>query len=190
MMVREFMQTPWTRLANVQRYSTFPMIHRESVAEHSYFVCLLSYNMAEDINSQGGDVNLERVMRLAIVHDLDEALTGDFPRPFKHSSVPLLAAIQKQTKVAMENELPPTWIMADWNESQKYGTAENSIVKFCDLWSVVIYAVREAKLGNQHATEILERAPTWFKERDWGTYVAPYVKELLMLLEGGHLVDV
>src|SRR5215831_5788817 len=46
----------------------------ESVADHSYAVAMLS--LYEGLRRGGYD--LERLLRLALVHDLEEAIMGDF----------------------------------------------------------------------------------------------------------------
>jgi putative hydrolases of HD superfamily len=45
----------------------------ESVADHSYAVAMLALFRAWS----GGGYDLERLLKLALVHDLDEAITGD-----------------------------------------------------------------------------------------------------------------
>src|SRR3989449_7106543 len=47
--------------------------HVESVADHSYGVAMLCLFQAW---SRGG-YDLERLLKLALIHDLDEAITGD-----------------------------------------------------------------------------------------------------------------
>lgn len=54
----------------------------ESVADHSFSTCALSLLIA-DLEVQGGKhVNVERVLRLAILHDLSESLTFDISKEY------------------------------------------------------------------------------------------------------------
>lgn len=48
------------------------IINPESVADHSFNVALLAFLLAED-----GKVNRNKVLKMALVHDLAEAITGD-----------------------------------------------------------------------------------------------------------------
>ncbi len=52
----------------------------ESVAAHSYGVALTAMLVADEVRARGVEVNVERVMRLALLHDLAETRTGDLPR--------------------------------------------------------------------------------------------------------------
>ncbi len=52
----------------------------ESVAAHTYGVCVVAMMLADEIAAQGIAVNVERVLRLALVHDWAEARMGDMPR--------------------------------------------------------------------------------------------------------------
>lgn len=52
----------------------------ESVASHSYGVALAAMLLADECAGRGVRVNVERVLRLALLHDLAETRTGDMPR--------------------------------------------------------------------------------------------------------------
>ena len=52
----------------------------ESVAAHSFGVALAAMLMADEASARGVEVDAERVLRLALLHDLAEARTGDMPR--------------------------------------------------------------------------------------------------------------
>jgi putative hydrolase of HD superfamily len=50
------------------------------VAAHSYGVALAAMMLADECAARGVELNVERVLRLALLHDLAEARTGDMPR--------------------------------------------------------------------------------------------------------------
>ncbi|HEX5707179.1 MAG TPA: HD domain-containing protein [Pyrinomonadaceae bacterium] len=52
----------------------------ESVAAHSYGVALAAMLMADEARARGAELSVERVLRIALLHDLAEARTGDMPR--------------------------------------------------------------------------------------------------------------
>jgi putative hydrolases of HD superfamily len=52
----------------------------ESVAAHSYGVALAAMLLADECAARGVQVDVERVVRLALLHDLQETRTGDLPR--------------------------------------------------------------------------------------------------------------
>lgn len=52
----------------------------ESVAAHSYGVVIAAMMLSDGLRARGVAVNVERVLRMAVVHDWAEARTGDLPR--------------------------------------------------------------------------------------------------------------
>jgi Predicted hydrolases of HD superfamily len=52
----------------------------ESVAAHSYGVAVVSMLLADELSSRGVEVNVERLLRIALLHDWAEARVGDMPR--------------------------------------------------------------------------------------------------------------
>ena len=52
----------------------------ESVAAHSFGVALAAMMLADEARARGAEVDVERVLRIALLHDLAEARLGDMPR--------------------------------------------------------------------------------------------------------------
>jgi putative hydrolase of HD superfamily len=52
----------------------------ESVAAHSYGVAVAAMMLADELQARGVEVEMERVLRLALLHDWAEARVGDLPR--------------------------------------------------------------------------------------------------------------
>lgn len=52
----------------------------ESVAAHSFGVALAAMMMADEVIARGVRVDVERLLRMALLHDWAEARTGDMPR--------------------------------------------------------------------------------------------------------------
>src|ERR687893_497474 len=52
----------------------------ESVAAHSYGVALTAMLLADEVRARGVELDVGRVLRIAVLHDLAEARTGDMPR--------------------------------------------------------------------------------------------------------------
>src|SRR5256714_4972251 len=52
----------------------------ESVGAHTYGVAITAMLLADEVRARGGEINVERVLRLALVHDWTEARMGDLPR--------------------------------------------------------------------------------------------------------------
>jgi putative hydrolase of HD superfamily len=52
----------------------------ESVAAHSYGVAVAAMLLGDEVIERGVEVNMERVLRVALLHDWAEARVGDMPR--------------------------------------------------------------------------------------------------------------
>lgn len=52
----------------------------ESVGAHTYGVALTAMLLADEVRARGGAVDVEHVLRLALMHDWAEARVGDLPR--------------------------------------------------------------------------------------------------------------
>ena len=59
----------------------------ESVADHSFGVALLAWACALQRHAEGAAIDPERVLKLAIIHDLAEAETGD-STPYDPAAIP------------------------------------------------------------------------------------------------------
>ncbi|MEP6569702.1 MAG: HD family hydrolase [Acidobacteriota bacterium] len=52
----------------------------ESVASHSFGVCVTAMLLADEVKAGGLDVDCERVLRMALLHDWAETRVGDMPK--------------------------------------------------------------------------------------------------------------
>ena len=63
------------RLKNVTRHCYTSGGRHESVAEHSWRLALMAYWLRDDFP----ELDMDRVIRMCLIHDLGEAFTGDIP---------------------------------------------------------------------------------------------------------------
>ena len=63
------------RLKCNMRHSRTAENRRESVAEHTYRLCVFTWLVKEEFP----DCDMDKVMRMSLFHDLGEAVTGDIP---------------------------------------------------------------------------------------------------------------
>lgn len=63
------------RLKDTTRHCYTRNGRRESVAEHSWMMTLMGFFMKDEFP----DVDMDKVIRMCIIHDLGEAFTGDIP---------------------------------------------------------------------------------------------------------------
>ncbi|MBE6009007.1 MAG: HD domain-containing protein [Lachnospiraceae bacterium] len=63
------------RLKSVIRHSVTSENIPESVADHSWRLCLFAFALKDEFK----DIDMDKVIRMCIIHDLGEAITGDIP---------------------------------------------------------------------------------------------------------------
>ena len=74
-------------LSQILRFSTIPTIHKQNVAEHSYFVTLIAWLICTRMQNEGIEVDVAKVLTMCLVHDIPESVSGDMPRSVKQGEV-------------------------------------------------------------------------------------------------------
>ena len=122
------------RLKNNTRHSYTTTGRKESVAEHSWRLILLAYFVSDEFK----DIDLEKLMKMCLIHDLGEAFTGDIP-----------SFLKNYDDEERENRLLAEWVsslpspfcneMNDlYNEMNALRTKEACIYKALDNMEAVI----------------------------------------------------
>lgn len=71
-------------LNNIPRFSGKHLTQYVGGAEHSYRVAILAMIIVDNYNLENDNkINVEEVLRKALIHDIEEAITGDIPTPVK-----------------------------------------------------------------------------------------------------------
>jgi len=109
---------------------------RESVAEHTWRLCL----MALLLHHRFPDVDFARLVEICIVHDLGEALGGDVPAP-EQTEDGDKAERERQDLIELLAPLPPDQqqeIVALWDEYEAATTPEARLAKALDKLETVL----------------------------------------------------
>lgn len=139
MQKRDMVRTDVRQAGNVQRYHTWPVHHRQTVAHHSW-------NMARVLLDIWPDAPREAII-YAIYHDVGEVGTGDVPFPIKREN-PDLKVIMDRLEDAVLREMGVqmpdvgTW---SWR------------LKVCDLLEMWEFGMDEVLMGNSMAWPIVDR---------------------------------
>lgn len=137
----------------------------ESVADHSYGVAFIAMFLADVAQAQGQIVNVEQVLRMALLHDLTEARTGDWPatiKPFFEK-----AALQKaEDAIAAEMLKPLDELGAAYAEVRHTYEARQSLearlVKAADKLDLLLQARVYEAGGARQLHEFWENAAADF----------------------------
>jgi len=114
---------------------------QESVAEHTWRLCLMAMVLASSVP----DVDFARLVRICIVHDLGEAIGGDIPAPEQarraSSGRAHKAGDERRDLVALASPLPLALreeIIGLWDEYDAAQTKEARLAKALDKLETIL----------------------------------------------------
>lgn len=144
--LESFPRTGW-QVCGIQR--------PESIAAHSYVVTVIALWLADHIDA---DVDTERVLRIALVHDLAEAMLTDLPRPVKQMlGAEAVADAEDQATQRLFGDALPQWHRAH-DEYREAATLEAQLVKAADRIQMLAKAL-------QYHSEHRGRVERFFADR-------------------------
>lgn len=150
------------QMSAITRYSKDSLVTKESVLEHTGWVCFFSYVLARKLLWANviNDIDWGDLYRKSVAHDIDEILTGDVPRVTKYSS-PHMASLFKDLeagsvkRIGRMLQVNDEELYADW-EFSKDQTLEGNLVAMADVLAVVYKCWQEVELfGNTSVVRIL-----------------------------------
>jgi putative hydrolase of HD superfamily len=121
----------------------------ESVAAHSYGVALAAMMLADEVRARGVEVDVERVLRVALMHDWAEARLGDMPR----TAVEYFGAqVRKEAERAAFDDIVGKMtsaesysaLHADYEERE---SLEARLVKAADIIDLLVQALAFERAG-------------------------------------------
>jgi putative hydrolase of HD superfamily len=129
------------RLKNVTRSAWTSEGRRESVAEHSWRLCL----MALVLRPSFPEVDFARLLRICLVHDLGEAIGGDVPAPEQArsaaSGLAPKADAERRDLLQLLEPLPAAQreeIVELWDEYEAAATPEARLAKALDKLETIL----------------------------------------------------
>jgi putative hydrolases of HD superfamily len=118
------------RLKNVYRTSWTSNGDRESPASHTWRVCLMLVALEQELPP----LDMAKLLKMVIVHDLGEAIHGDVPAIHQDATAPKAAQERDdlQTLIAPLPSSVQQEILALWDEYEGAATLEARIAKAFD----------------------------------------------------------
>ena len=145
------------RIRHVIRFGTVARTRDENVAEHSFFTAFYAMMIARELG--WGHDELGKLLQRCLIHDFEEAESGDFPRPFKYSSPELKQALdvagEKAFDITFGSLLEGTDLLllkGLW-QTAKDDTQIGRLVSFADFLSAAAYLLDEVRSSNQSITK-------------------------------------
>jgi 5'-deoxynucleotidase YfbR-like HD superfamily hydrolase len=160
MSLNEFFFTE-RNLDKVIRFSNQMRIKDESVAEHTFHTAFYAMILADLEISMGNKVDVEKLLRSCLVHDLEESMTGDILHGFKYSNPELLRNMKKMGEEFYRkiiSNLPDSLFQKYFNmwEKAKAPGIEGEILEASDKIEALIYSIEEYSLGNRNFRPVIE----------------------------------
>ncbi len=154
--------------------------HPETIAEHSYRMTLLAMVLSDMLNEQGLAIDVTRVMRMALLHDVAESQIGDIPYPAMRYIPDAVKEVAERE--AMEDMTNPFgniggFYVEIWEEYERGQTLESQIVKVADKLELLIQTFEYEKVGFQSLDDFWENLMTYSLFQDY-----PLVQQLILLL--------
>lgn len=141
------------RLNHMSRYNTWPRIHNESVAAHSFYVVLFTMMICDRLGVEDR-IKLE-AMQIATVHDIPETIMNDVTYDAKKQIDGLNELLGEFERKYIMVNFPEQYFAVFGSNSVNHEIAR-LIVKLADVYSVVQYCDNEVQLGNKPFEKLLE----------------------------------
>lgn len=156
------------KLSNVKRFSALKLVREYSGADHSYRVAMLGMFITDEYNSLPSTtkkISCEEVLRKALLHDLEESVTGDIPTPVKQYPG-FRDLIRKASNEIMDEQIVDKNLpnraeyLRLWNEDKEGETG--SIITIADKLEALLSSAFELKIGNKDLQKAFNNIRTWF----------------------------
>ena len=142
------------RMKLIRRWGLMRNTVPENDMEHCMQTALIAHGIAVLANARyGREVNPERVVMIALYHDVSEVITGDMPTPVKYKNPDIQGAYEQLEEHAKDRlldmlpaDLRPHFELYVKPDETSY---EWRIVKAADRISAYLKCIEEEKMGNR-----------------------------------------
>jgi putative hydrolase of HD superfamily len=153
----------------------------ESVAAHSYGVAVIAMLLADRARRRGMKVDVERVLRMALMHDLTETRTGDLPSTIKkYFGKENVKNADHQIAEEVFGGLGPIGkdYLQTWLEYEDRGSIESRIVKAADKFDLLMQSLEYEKGGARQLHEFWENSDGDFEALELNGLISDLLEEL------------
>lgn len=165
----------YRRMKSIRRCNTFPVVNPIDVAQHSYYVTMLAMALSDEYNTYADEhnlgfhlldvenqmplLNIEVVLRKALLHDTEESITSDIPWNVKHMNEEVHKAIESAINQRIDKAYEGTKTMELYHKLGKECKEgfEGQIVDLADMMELAIYCYEELAMGNHYMKSLLDK---------------------------------
>lgn len=122
----------------------------ESVADHAFRTAFAAMLLADALNERGYALDTERVMRMALLHEVAESCIGDIPYPaLKHLSEETKAHAESDAAAFLLSPLNAVGerYIALWREFENRESPESRVVRVADKIEMLLQAWEYERAG-------------------------------------------
>ncbi len=137
----------------------------ESIADHVFGVAWIAMLLADRAVARGMQVNVEKVLRMALLHDLSETRTGDLPttiKPYFPGDTLKQADEQAAHEILQPLGEAGANYLALWHEYEQRASLEARIVKAADKLDLLLQAREYEQGGAKNLGEFWDQADEVF----------------------------
>ncbi|MGH9768539.1 MAG: HD domain-containing protein [Blastocatellia bacterium] len=153
----------------------------ESVASHSFGVAVVAMLLADRARARGVEVNVERLLRMALLHDMTESRTGDLPSTIKRyfDKASIKAADERIAKEMLTRlgDLSESYLEL-WFDYEHRASIESRLVKAADKLDLLLQSREYEKGGARSLQEFWDTADSDFAGLGLDDLILDLVEEL------------
>lgn len=144
-----------SRMKLIQRWGLMRNTHPENIQEHSLQVAMIAHALAAIRNTYfQGDLNPEKVLALAVYHEVGEVITGDLATPIKYFNPEIKKAFGEIEHLAKQRLLKmlPEKLRPHYEAYMFKQEADQEcwqVVKAADKICAYLKCIEEMRMGNE-----------------------------------------
>nr|ALS92454.1 HD domain protein [uncultured bacterium]ALS92487.1 HD domain protein [uncultured bacterium] len=163
----------------------------ESVAAHSFGVCAAAMMLADAMIARGVQLDVERVLRMALLHDWAETRVGDMPRT---ATGYFGANVRKEAETAAFADIvsnagaAASRYLGLYEDYEHRDTLEARVVKAADIIDLLVQVLALERAGARGLDEFWDVTDTadFHLDGDAEAVVNEVLKDLLTAREANH----
>ena len=165
----------FSKLKHVTRYSGVNLIQPERLESH----ILEMVGLAFDLHSKFNDFDLDKCIRLIVIHDIDEAVTVDVPRPFKYFDPSFKVILNETVNSYLEYLGFDKEFLREVRLAKNMGL-EGQILTLLDLIQVKRKLHSEVSLGNSNLGNMIDEVDIYISDLNKDMpELSKYINELI-----------